>query len=198
MIDEVDEGLRRLLHGDPVGGAAIAFAGPDADPAETQPVPAVILHLVSVTEDVAVRSTTWEEIREDGQVRWRRPAPRWYRLGYEVTARAATTADEHRLLARVLRHLSVHEVLPIECLSGSLLELGATVPVTVALPRHHAEVHDAPRHPRRLALDVGVTAPLAAAVALPAAAPPSTARISLERPGAEPERRTTPLRRSGR
>jgi hypothetical protein len=182
MIDEVDEALRRLLCSDAIGDADITFDPAGGERAERGRRPVIEVRLDEVTEDVAMRHAFWEDVHEDGRVRWRRPPMRWYRLAYEITARANGAEAEHRLLSSVLRCLVVHEQLPGHCLVGSLGALEATVLLTVAAPRPT----DRPLWEARLrpSLSVVVTAPVQPAGVEEAAGAPQTSRLSVGRAGA--------------
>ncbi|HEY2706296.1 MAG TPA: Pvc16 family protein [Candidatus Dormibacteraeota bacterium] len=188
MIDEVDEALRRLLADLPGDRTRVGFDLPVAG-AERGGGAAVVVALAGIAEDPALRSSsTWDEVDEDGLIRWRRPAPRWYRLRYRITAWAEGAEQEHRLLSAVLRRLIAHDSLPAELLTGSLGELGLPLPVSVALPAAGETLAD--HRGRRPALDLVITAPLRADVRTPASPPARVAVLAVGRPDAEPERST--------
>lgn len=186
MISEVDEALRRLLEGAEIGGATVTLDRPDGG---RPPGPVIALHLFGVTEELGLRANDndWEDVRDgDGRVRGRRPRPRWYRLDYEVTTWAEGAAEEHRLLDAVLRRLVLHDTIPADHLTGSLLELGLDVSLSSGRPRVAATI--AAATPPRASLELAVTAPLRPAISAPAAPPASSAILSLGRPGVPAER----------
>ena len=198
MIDEVDDALRQLLREEAqLGGAAISFDPPADGWAEARRDPIVDLHLYDISEALEGRTSSWEDVHEEGRVRWRRPGRRWYQLAYAVTAWAGDTAAEHRLLSAVLRCLSLQESIPPDCLSGSLRELGVPVLLTVALPRQlDLPAPEWPRAARRErpSLDAVVTAPMQPALRTAAGAPVQDRQLSVGRSGGPPERVPTAAR----
>ena len=188
MIGEVDEALLRLLEGAELGGARVVLDRPHAVTTD-EPQARVVLHLHAISEHTGLRSSSWEDVHEDDRVVCRRPLPRWYQLAYEVSAVADGAGEEHRLLDAVLRRLILQEVLPQDCITGSLLELGLDVPLEVALPR----VHDGDavtRAPRRPVLDVLITAPMRPDLSVPAQPPARTAQLGIGRSDSASERIT--------
>jgi hypothetical protein len=197
MIDEVDHSLRALLCRDALAGGSsqVTFQAPDPSWSQDDSAAVVDLHLYDVVEEVSRRPTDIENIRENGTVVARWPGRRWYRLSYVVTAWAGRAEEEHRLLSAVLRCLVANEVLPRDCLVGSLSDLPVPVTVSVAVPRPATaggRDHDSfLGRPGRTSLDVVVTVPLEPAASTAVAAPPEERRISIRRPGGPPEHRTT-------
>ncbi len=197
MIDEVDHSLRALLCRDALadGSSQVTFQPPHPSWAEDDSAPVVDLHLYDVVEEVSRRPTDIENIRDQGTVVARWPGRRWYRLSYVVTAWAGRAEEEHRLLSAVLRCLVANEVIPQDCLAGSLSALPVPVTVSVAVPRSSGDGgrdHDSfLGRPGRTSLDVVVTVPLEPAVAIAVAAPPEERRIGIRLPGGPSETRTT-------
>jgi hypothetical protein len=168
VIHEVDEAIRRLLNegGVPGDGGELAFDAPTTDWTARRNAPTVNVFLYDIREDLALRRTgTAEEHDEQGLVvGWRDPA-RWYRLSYLVTAWTNRAQDEHRLLAQALACLVRNERLAPRWLTGSLAELGLTVPLETAGPvsegRAATDVWSALGGELKPAIDLLVVAPLA-------------------------------------
>jgi hypothetical protein len=169
VIHEVDEALRSLLSEEILGetGAEVAFEAPTREwVARRSGAPAVNVFLYDVREDLHRRQTGRRTETDDrGRAVALREPSRWYTLSYLVTAWTARPQDEHRLLSLLLAALVGEECLPPARLTGSLAELGLTVPVSVALPpaenRATADVWSALGGELKPSLDVVVTAPLA-------------------------------------
>jgi hypothetical protein len=196
MIDDVDHSLRALLCRDALAGGSsqVTFQPPDPSWAADGSSPVVDLHLYDVVEEISRRPVDLQDVREEGRVVARWPGRRWYRLSYVVTAWAERAEEEHRLLSAVLRCLVANEVIPEDCLAGSLGGLSVPVTVSVAVPRAAGtgRDHDAVLgRPSRTSLDVVVTVPLEPGTSVAVAAPPEERRIGLGRPGGPSEHRTT-------
>jgi hypothetical protein len=130
VIHEVDEALRLLLteSGLPERGIEVVFDSPTRDWAARRNAPTVSVFLYGIREEVGRRqSGDTEEYDEDGVVVARYGAPRWYELGYLVTAWTNRPQDEHRLLSEVLWCLTATDVLPARLLTGTLAGTGLTV-----------------------------------------------------------------------
>ncbi|WP_030613553.1 DUF4255 domain-containing protein [Streptomyces sclerotialus] len=169
MIHEVDEVLKGLLNGGALAGSGveIAFDAPTREWAARRNAPAVDAYLYDIREDVGRRQRGTVPVRDDqGVVRTRRQPPRWFRLAYLVTAWTKRPEDEHRLLSAVLATLLPHETLAPGQLTGSLANLGLTVPLTVAGPhteaRSLADVWSALGGELKPSLDVVITVPFPA------------------------------------
>jgi hypothetical protein len=168
VIDEVDEGLRRLLVEGGVGesGVELVFEAPTREWMAKRNAPTVSVFLYDIREDVARRRTgPVEEYDDDGAVvGWRDP-PRWFQLTYLVTAWTSRPQDEHRLLSEVLRCLIRTEMLAARVLTGSLAELGLAVGLEVVGSVGNggpsaSDVWSALDGELRPAVEVRVTAPL--------------------------------------
>jgi hypothetical protein len=196
VINDIDESLRSLLRSralsDDGAGAEVVFDAPVPGWRQDQRSPVVDLHLYDVTEDVDRRPSDWEDVRDaQGRRVGRRPPLRLYLLSYALTAWGTSTDEEHRLLSQALTCLAAVEHIPAEYLSGALRDATQPVSLSVALPQ-------APE--RRLAvtlhgqttlvkpvLHVVVGAPLQPPGEEPAGPLVRERRITLARPGAEPE-----------
>lgn len=135
MIQDVDEGLRRLLgeSGFEASGVDVVFDAPTKEWAARRSVPTVCVFLYDIREDVSRRGNGGGEVYdEDGHVVGRRTPPRWFDLTYLVTAWASRPQDEHRLLTQVLTCLTATDTLPARLLGGSLAELGLQVGMDTA------------------------------------------------------------------
>ncbi|MFI6621829.1 DUF4255 domain-containing protein [Streptomyces sp. NPDC050528] len=168
MIHEIDEALRRLLRARalPGGVAEVVFDAPTRDWAARRNAPTVDAYLYDIREEVARRERGAMALRDAaGTVTERRQPPRWFRLSYLVTAWTKRAEDEHRLLSAVLAGLLPYEVLPAEHLAGgTLLALGAAIPLTVGVPpaesRSIADIWSALGGELKPSLDVVVIAPV--------------------------------------
>ncbi|MER7399700.1 DUF4255 domain-containing protein [Streptomyces sp. NPDC000151] len=169
MIHEVDEVLKGLLTGGALAGSGVevAFDAPTREWAARRNAPAIDAYLYDIREDVQRRQRGTVPVRdEQGVVLARRQPPRWFRLAYLVTAWTKRPQDEHRLLSAVLATLLPYETLSPDQLTGSLADLGLTVPLTVAgsstEARSTADVWTALGGELKPSLDVVITAPFPA------------------------------------
>jgi hypothetical protein len=168
MIHEVDEALRRLLaeYGVPGGGGELAFDAPTRDWTGQRNRPTVNVFLYDIREDRTRRRSGQAQDHDDTGlvVGWRDP-PRWFQLSYLVTAWTNRPQDEHRLLSEVLGCLIRTDALAPQWLTGTLAELGLSVPVEAAAPvsEGHAasDVWTALGGELKPAIDLRVTAPFA-------------------------------------
>ena len=167
MIHEVDDALRQLLRTEVLrsGDVDIVLEAPTKDWAARRNAPTVNLYLYDIREDMRRRSRgRLNEYDEQGQITARHLPPRYIKLSYLVTAWTQRPEDEHRLLSALLMSLLAHDAMPVEMLTGSLLEMGLPVPITVALPppedRAFADVWSALGGELKPSLDVVVSAPV--------------------------------------
>jgi hypothetical protein len=168
MIHEIDEAIRRLLAdgGVPGGGGELAFDAPTREWTARRTGPTVDVFLYDIREDLTRRRAgAAEEHDEAGMiVGWRDP-PRWYQLSYLVTAWTSRPTDEHRLLAEALACLSNVDSLAPRWLTGTLAELGVSIPLQSAGPvsegRAATDVWSALGGELKPAIDLRITAPLA-------------------------------------
>ena len=143
----------------------VVFDAPTKDWAARRNAPTVNLYLYDIREDLRRRERGWSEERgPDGNVVARRPAPRFFKLSYLVTAWTQRPEDEHRLLDSLLRCFLSFDAVPREMVDGELAETGLDVPVTVGLPppedRGFADVWSALGGELKPSIDVVVIAPI--------------------------------------
>lgn len=85
-------------------------------------------------------------------------------MSYLITAWTKRPEDEHRLLSSLLACLLRYEALPPERLAGSLAEIGAAVPMSIALPppedRSFADVWSALGGELKPSLDLVISVPV--------------------------------------
>ena len=166
MIHEVDFALRGLIQRE-IGtrDVEIVFDAPTRDWAGRRNAPTIDLYLYDIREDLRRRSRGMVDgYDEQARVVTRRLPPRYFRLSYLVTAWTQRPEDEHRLLSALLSCLLGFEAVPTDLLTGPLLELGESIPMTVALPppedRSFADVWSALGGELKPSLDVVATVPI--------------------------------------
>ena len=167
MIAQVDAALREIVTSDALEGADldVVFDAPTKDWAARRNAPTINLYLYDIREDVRRRPAGYLEQRnEDGIVEMRRPAPRFYKLSYLVTAWTQRSEDEHQLLDNLLRAFLKYDALPDRLVVGQLAEPGEAVKITIGLPppedRAFADVWSALGGELKPSLDLVVTAPM--------------------------------------
>jgi hypothetical protein len=167
VISQVDDVMRELVRTRARVGAdvEVVFDAPTKDWAARRNAPTVNLYLYDIREDLRRRERGWSEERgADGNVVARRPAPRFFKLSYLVTAWTQRPEDEHRLLDSLLRCFLSFDAVPRELVDGELAETGLDVPVTVGLPppedRGFADVWSALGGELKPSIDVVVIAPI--------------------------------------
>lgn len=180
MFHEVDGALRALLTRHLPAGTRVAFdlsdAGrPDGDGLDGSAA-VVVLSLYDIREEPTGRGAGWDDVRQQGgPVAHRRLPCRRFQVSYLVTAHAASAEREHLLLGAVLAAAVGYDVLPADCLEGSIADSGLPVPLRVAHPAAAAPPWDLWSSlgiALRAGLDLVVTAPLLPGVLFEAAAPP--------------------------
>ncbi|MFC9858473.1 MULTISPECIES: Pvc16 family protein [unclassified Streptomyces] len=169
MIHEVDDVLRSLIRAEVLEGGQIAvvFDAPTREWAAKVNAPMVNLYLYDIREDMKRRERgLHNEYDEHGTVVARRRPPRYFKLSYLITAWTKRPEDEHRLLSSLLACLLRYEALPPERLTGSLAEIGAAVPMSIALPppedRSFADVWSALGGELKPSLDLVISVPVTA------------------------------------
>lgn len=167
MIHEVDDVLRTLIRAEVLEGGQIAvvFDAPTREWAAKVNSPMVNLYLYDIREDMRRRERgLHNEYDERGAIVARRRPPRFFKLSYLITAWTKRPEDEHRLLSSLLACLLRYEALPPERLSGSLAEIGAAVPLSIALPppedRSFADVWSALGGELKPSLDLVISVPV--------------------------------------
>lgn len=142
MIDDLDEFLRQLLIREiPIRSneVDIAFDQPSREWSGRLNRPTLNLFLHDLRENNQLRRNEWEFIeKREGKLTKRRPHFR-LDLHYMITAWAAETDDEHRLLTRTLMALLRWPKLPIEDLPESLQDQPVPVPLR---PAHHDQLRN--------------------------------------------------------
>ncbi|WP_405499317.1 DUF4255 domain-containing protein [Streptomyces niveus] len=167
MIHEVDDVLRTLIRAEVLEGGQIAvvFDAPTREWAAKVNSPMVNLYLYDIREDMRRRERgLHNEYDERGAIVARRRPPRFFKLSYLITAWTKRPEDEHRLLSSLLACLLRYEALPPERLTGSLAEIGAAVPLSIALPppedRSFADVWSALGGELKPSLDLVISVPV--------------------------------------
>lgn len=178
MIHEVDEALRTLVRREVANGSGVevVFDAPTREWSARRNTPTVDVYLYDIREDLRRRERGLiNEYAEDGRITERRLPPRYFKFSYLITAWTQRPEDEHRLLASVLQCFLRYDALPADILSGTLLELGLPVPVTIAMPppqdRSFADVWTALGGELKPSLDIVVSAPTDTGKAYPAGPP---------------------------
>ena len=168
MISQVDEALRDIIRSEALQESSIevVFDAPTKDWAARRNAPTVNVYLYDIREDLRRRERGWSEQRNDGgTVVARRPAPKFFKLSYLVTAWTQRPEDEHRLLDSLLRAFLLYDALPRRLVTGPLAETRLDVPMTVGLPppedRAFADVWSALGGELKPSLDLVVVAPVA-------------------------------------
>jgi len=168
MIGQVDDALHEIVTGEALSGAdlEVVFDAPTKDWAARRNAPTVNLYLYDIREDVRRRPAGYLEQRDpdSGAVVTRRPAPRFFKLSYLVTAWTQRPEDEHRVLDDLLRTFLKYDALPDHLVVGQLAEPREPVKVTIGLPppedRAFADVWSALGGELKPSLDLVVLAPV--------------------------------------
>jgi hypothetical protein len=199
VIHEVDEALRALFRADTstVGQVAVVFDAPTRDWAGKVNAPTVNLYLYDIREDMRRRERgLLNEYDDQGAVVARRRPPRYFKLSYLITAWTKRPEDEHRLLSSLLSCLLRYEALPPQRLTGTLAELGLSVPMTVALPppedRSFADVWSALGGELKPSLDLVVSVPVTESPVYPAGQPVGDDKLNLDLSNTVPQGQDAP------
>jgi len=181
-------------------GTSVSLEPPDPKWAvSSRSQPLADAFLFDVREDTRGQSSSASLLRgNDGIVGARQSPVRHYRLSYLISAWAGGTAAENEILGAIMAGCAADEVMPSDCLHGSLLEAGLPVQIRCAPANPAAEPAElwvSLALPTRTVIVVALTAPLVPA-ARDVIAPP-VRRLDLDvmsvpggvpRP-AEPERK---------
>jgi hypothetical protein len=178
MLHELDTALRALVERElgPDGEIEVDFDAPTKDWASHRNRPTIDIYLYDIRQDVTRYQFGHVEVRNQaGYVAQRQPQPKFFRLSYLVTAWTQRAEDEHRLLSSLLVTFLRHEIVPSDLLTGSLADLGMSVPLAVALPppqdRSLSDVWSALGGELKPSLDLTLIAPLLPERATDAGAP---------------------------
>jgi hypothetical protein len=178
MISVVDDALREIVRSEAVSGpdVEVLFDAPTKDWAARRNSPTVNIYLYDIREDLRRREHGLSEERgPEGIVISRRPAPRYFKLSYLVTAWVQRPEDEHRLLDALLRAFLKYDALPESLVTGPLAEPRLQVPLMVGLPppedRAFADVWSALGGELKPSLDVVVVAPVDTGLVFPVGPP---------------------------
>jgi hypothetical protein len=119
VIWDVDASVRTWLSRYLPEGVPVVFDPPHRCAQRSGEVLSVFLD--DIEEDPTGATGTWGDLRDpDGHLVGRRPPGRRYRFSYLVTAWAADTEREHRLLGEVLLGCATCLSLPADALTGVL------------------------------------------------------------------------------
>lgn len=143
MIWEVDSTLESLLRAEALKDTDtdVVFDAPTTDWAARLTGPVVDAFLYDVHEDIERRHAgAPPERNAEGRITGRRPATRFYKMSYLVTAWTTRAADEHRLLGQVLENLIRFDQIPAEHLKGRLA--GLPIPISTAMPQPDRNASD--------------------------------------------------------
>jgi hypothetical protein len=180
VIPHVDDALREIVRGEALRESAVevVFDAPTKDWAARRNAPTVNLYLYDIREDLRRRERGWSEQRDpDGTIVARRPAPKYFKLSYLVTAWTQRPEDEHRLLDNLLRAFLLYDALPRHLVTGQLADTRLDVPMTIGLPppedRAFADVWSALGGELKPSLDLVVIAPVHTGVVYPVGPPAS-------------------------
>lgn len=178
MISQVDEALKEIIRRDALNDSDVdvVLDAPTKDWASRRNAPTVNLYLYDIREDLRRRERGWSEERDpDGIVTARRPAPKYFKLSYLVTAWTQRPEDEHRLLDTLLRAFLRYDAMPQALVTGPLADPKLAVPMTIGLPppedRAFADVWSALGGELKPSLDLVVIAPVDTGVVYPAGKP---------------------------
>jgi hypothetical protein len=167
MLHELDTAVRSLVERELGEGSdvEIDFDAPTKEWASHRNRPTIDIYLYDIRQDTSrYQFGTIEQRDGDRLVTARRPMPKFFRIAYLVTAWTQRAEDEHRLLSGLMSTFLMYETVPADLLSGSLSEIGFSVPLAVALPppqdRALSDVWSALGGELKPSLDVSLIAPL--------------------------------------
>lgn len=165
MIHEVDSALLALVQRDATGArdVEVVFDAPTKEWAGRRNAPTIDIYLYDIREDLRRRERGLINEYHEERIAARHLPPRHFKLSYLVTAWTQRPEDEHRLLSSLLSCFLRYDAIPAELLTGPLAEVGAPVPITIALPppedRSFADVWSALGGELKPSLDLVVCAP---------------------------------------
>jgi hypothetical protein len=146
-------------------GIAVSLDPPDPAWAQRPPRPPLTdAFLFDVREDPRGLSSSASLLRNsDGRVGARQSPIRHYRLSYLISAWAADTVAQAEIFGAIMAGCAEDDVIPPDCLQGSLLEAGLPVQIRCAPAdpaAEPAELWHSMALPPRTVIVVAVTAPL--------------------------------------
>ncbi len=140
MIHDFDETLKALLiQKVPIDSTAIdiQFDRPDPDWETKLTKPTINCFLYDIRENQELRSNE-RYLSRNGETGTQRKAPTRINLNYFITvwaiAEDTKTAEEHRLLGRILKTLLSHPILPTEVLQGEMQQQPLPLRAWIAQP----------------------------------------------------------------
>jgi Pvc16 N-terminal domain len=167
VLHEIDTALRALVDQEIVRDTDVEvdFDAPTKEWATRRNRPTIDIYLYDIRQELSRSQFGEVSVRDaDGNIAQRRPTPKFFRLAYLVTAWTQRPEDEHRLLSALMVTFLRHNIVPPELLSGSLADLGISIPLAVALPapqdRALSDVWSALGGELKPSLDVTLIAPL--------------------------------------
>ena len=138
MFQDLDATLAKLVREElSLKNITISFASPDDQfPPSGVTLPAIVLFLYDVRENVDLRTNQWETDKQPNGVTTRKRPPVRVDCSYLITAWPSQTApnpaqDEHRLLGEVLKVLLRHRRIPEQYLYGELIGQEPPVPARI-------------------------------------------------------------------
>jgi len=143
VIDEIDSTLIALLESElesapPLkieGKLSFTFERPLVTPSGVKSHPSLNLYLHDIRENIGLRDDTFQYRRRTSElVSDRQRAPVRMSLGYLVTAHAATSTEEHRLLGWALEVFYRNAVIPSSMWPDSIKGIPNAITCTVAQP----------------------------------------------------------------
>ena len=166
VIADVDHSLARFFAAALPKETTVSFDTPSEQWSKAVGRPTVSFFLHRIVEDIDRRAADWLDERDgEGRVASRQPPIRHYQLHYQVSAWAASVADEHRLLGDVMDVCLGGEIVPREHLTGSLdvddepLLMRLAQPVSNPGPQPH-DVWESLGLPLRASFELVLVAPL--------------------------------------
>jgi Pvc16 N-terminal domain len=165
VIHEVDSALLALIQRDATGArdVEVVFDAPTKEWAGRRNAPTIDVYLYDIREDLRRRERGLINEYADDRITARTLPPRHFKLSYLVTAWTQRPEDEHRLLSGLLSCFLRYDAIPAELLTGPLADVGAPVPLTIALPppedRSFADVWSALGGELKPSLDLVICAP---------------------------------------
>lgn len=137
MISDLDETIKKLLitKGDMKPSQVdIKFETPDREWSASVSKPTVNIYLYDIRENHHLRGTEWGITKNIDGSTIRKKNPSRVDISYLITVWANDATDEHRLLWRVMSTLFRYPEIPVDVLSGELLEQNYPIKTTTVQP----------------------------------------------------------------